>query len=103
MIFRLTCISANMKQVVDFNNPKFVETVKQTYLIQYLKDTMMLLHLDELTQSTLNTIIFINHVQIISYLTEERTILKELFTKINECIEAKMEDKGTTSAYCCLT
>eukprot|EP01125_Pyxidicula_operculata_P000252 TRINITY_DN10331_c0_g1_i1.p1 TRINITY_DN10331_c0_g1~~TRINITY_DN10331_c0_g1_i1.p1 ORF type:complete len:744 (+),score=85.65 TRINITY_DN10331_c0_g1_i1:100-2331(+) len=72
------------KEVVPLNNPSLEAKIHQTFRLQYLKDVALARVLDESTFSTINSIIFVNNLQIITEILNNDKIIIDLFLKIKE-------------------
>lgn len=72
------------KEVVPFNNPEIVKKIHQTFRIQYLKDVALPRILDDATFSTLNSLIYLNQVEILDYIQRDDKYLDALFSAMKD-------------------
>lgn len=72
------------KQVIPFENPEVVNKIHQTFRIQYLKDVVLPRSLDDPTFATLNSLIFFNHVELVSAIQNDEKFLKQLFRELRD-------------------
>jgi len=70
------------KEVIPFNNPELVERIHQTFRMQYMKDVVLPRCLDELTFATINSLIYVNNVEIVSKIMADKKFLSRLFVKM---------------------
>jgi len=73
---------ATFKEVVPLNNAPLENKIHQTFRLQYLKDVALARTLDEPTFATINSLIFVNHMQIITDLASNEEVMIALFTKM---------------------
>ncbi|KAJ3117031.1 Platinum sensitivity protein, partial [Physocladia obscura] len=59
--------SAEFKQLIPFPEALVAKKIKQTYRIQFLRDTALARMLDDATYASLNSIVFFNQAEIISW------------------------------------
>lgn len=74
---------SKFKEIVRFDNPAIRQKIHCTYRLQYLKDVVLARILDDPTFSILNSLIFFNHVDILTHIQQTPGFLKELFGIIN--------------------
>lgn len=67
------------KEVVEIPDENVMRKIHNTNRLQYLKDVVLARILDDPTFSVLNGLIFFNQVEIVQYLQNNATVLKELF------------------------
>jgi protein phosphatase-4 regulatory subunit 3 len=72
------------KEVVPFNNPEVVKKIHQTFRIQYLKDVALPRILDDATFATLNSLIYLNQVEILDWIQRDEKYLDALFSAMKE-------------------
>ena len=83
---------ATFKQVIPIKNEDIVKKINETYRVQFLKDVVLARLLDDSTFAALNSIIFYNHVDIVSHFQQNDKYLSELF-KILSSEEHSAEKK----------
>jgi protein phosphatase-4 regulatory subunit 3 len=66
-------------EVVRIDDPNIRRKIHSTYRLLYLKDVVLARILDDPTFSVLNSLIFFNQVDIVQYLHNSPSVLKELF------------------------
>jgi protein phosphatase-4 regulatory subunit 3 len=69
------------KSIIPFNDINLENKIHQTYRLQYLKDVALARTLDEATFATINTLICVNNIQIISEVSGKEDLLLELLEK----------------------
>ncbi|EFA75365.1 EVH1 domain-containing protein [Heterostelium album PN500] len=72
------------KEVVKFSSESLISTIHQTFRVQYLKDVVLPRVLDDLTFSTLNSIIYFNNSEIVGQIQKDTTFLQKIFTQIQQ-------------------
>ncbi|KAG6207647.1 hypothetical protein E4U50_003642 [Claviceps purpurea] len=71
------------KEVVPIEDEHTLYKIHQTYRLQYLKDVVLARILDDPTFSVLNSLIFFNHVEVVSHIQSNERLLSELFSIFN--------------------
>ncbi|KAI9183762.1 component of IIS longevity pathway SMK-1-domain-containing protein [Polychytrium aggregatum] len=74
---------AKFKQVIPINNPEIESKIVQTYRVTFLKDVALARLLDDGTFSTLNSMIFFNHIDIVSHFLQNDEFLDKIFAILN--------------------
>lgn len=74
---------AKFKQVIPIAHKDIVSKINLTYRVQYLKDVVIARLMDDGIFSTFNSIIFYNHLEILTYISQEHTFLGQLFDSFN--------------------
>ncbi|KAJ3055378.1 Platinum sensitivity protein, partial [Rhizophlyctis rosea] len=72
------------KQVIPIQNEDIKAKITQTYRVLFLKDVVLARHMDDGTFSTLNSLVFFNQMDIVSYIQQDHEYLKELFRILGE-------------------
>eukprot|EP01133_Synstelium_polycarpum_P007783 gene7783-9132_t len=67
------------KQVVKFSTDALITTIHQTFRVQYLKDVVLPRVLDDLTFSTLNSIIYFNNAEIVGQIQRDTDFLQSMY------------------------
>ncbi|KAF2074192.1 hypothetical protein CYY_004510 [Polysphondylium violaceum] len=70
------------KEVVPLPSTHLTNTIHQTFRIQYLKDVVLPRVLDDVTFSSLNSIIYFNNIEIISQIQNDNDFLQNVFNSI---------------------
>ncbi|KAJ3194671.1 Platinum sensitivity protein [Irineochytrium annulatum] len=83
--------NAHFKQVLPISNKEIVQKIKQTYRIQFLKDVVLARLLDDSTFSALNSLVFFNHMDIVSHFQQDNEYLEGLFQILSS--DEHTEDK----------
>uniref|UniRef100_A0A6B2KYD8 Uncharacterized protein n=1 Tax=Arcella intermedia TaxID=1963864 RepID=A0A6B2KYD8_9EUKA len=73
---------AQFKEVVPLNDPQLVNKIHQTFRLQYLKDVALARILDEPTFASINSLIFVNNIHIITDLAGNEAVMNQIFTKL---------------------
>jgi len=73
---------ATFKEVVPLNDDQLEHKIHQTFRLQYLKDVALARTLDEPTFATINSLIFVNNIQIITELAGNEDVMIALFAKM---------------------
>lgn len=71
--------SSNYREAVPIASPDVLVKIHQTYRLQFLKDVVLARSLEDATLSIINSIIFFNQNDIISYMQSETGFLRALF------------------------
>ena len=71
------------KEVVPITDPVIRKKIHSTWRLLYLKDVVLARILDDPTFSVLNSLIFFNQVDIVSYIQSNTALLRDLFGIIN--------------------
>jgi protein phosphatase 4 regulatory subunit 3 len=66
------------KEVIPITDELVKGKIHQTYRIKYLKDSVLLGALDDSTFTTINTLVFYNHCEIISSLQADDEFLAQM-------------------------
>lgn len=66
------------KEVVPFHNPELVMKIHVTFRLQYLKDVGLARSLDDPTFTTINSLIFLNQVDIVTAIQNDDDFLTRL-------------------------
>ncbi|TPX33217.1 hypothetical protein SmJEL517_g03825 [Synchytrium microbalum] len=83
---------AHFKEIIPIPNKDICAKITLVYRVQFLKDVALARLLDDSTFSTMNSLIFFNHVDIVNYFQSERDYLNQLFEMLsNE--DVSMEKK----------
>jgi len=88
---------ATFKEVVPLNDSQLENKIHQTFRLQYLKDVALARTLDEPTFATINSLIFVNNIQIITDLAGNEEIMAALFTKMKSPVTTQQELKEQLS------
>lgn len=72
------------KEVIPFESPEVVAKIHQTFRMQYLKDVILPRTLDDPTFATINSLIFFNHVELVSAVQKDERFLKQLFQDLKD-------------------
>ena len=72
----------NYSAIVPFSDPLLVQKIHQTYQIQYIKDVLLPKALDDLTFSTLHSLILLNNMEIVTAIQHDNQYLIQLFEKL---------------------
>ncbi|KAJ1543032.1 Platinum sensitivity protein [Cladochytrium tenue] len=73
-----------MLEFVPIRDKQIVEKIQRTYRLLFLKDVALARLLDDHTFSSLNSLIFINHVEIVNYFQNNEEYMDELFNLLNQ-------------------
>ncbi|KND02190.1 uncharacterized protein SPPG_02678 [Spizellomyces punctatus DAOM BR117] len=84
---------AQFKQIVPIRNSEIRAKINQTYRVQYLKDVALARLLDDGTFSALLSMTFFNQTEIIQYIRQDPTFLKDVFGLLM-APETPQEKKG---------
>lgn len=71
--------SSNYREAVPIGSADILLKIHQTYRLQFLKDVVLARSLEDATLSIINSIIFFNQNDIISYMQSETPFLRALF------------------------
>ncbi|KAJ3144142.1 Platinum sensitivity protein [Geranomyces variabilis] len=74
---------ANFKQIVPIENEEIRAKITQTYRVQYLKDVALARVLDDGTFTALTSMTFYNQLDVLSFVKEDPSFLKDLFAILN--------------------
>ncbi|CEO95978.1 unnamed protein product (mitochondrion) [Plasmodiophora brassicae] len=74
--------SARFRDVVPIGNPAILQSIRQNYVITYIRDVFMLRHLDDALSTTLSSMLFFNVVNIMTSLSQDSSFLDRLFAKL---------------------
>ncbi|KAJ3182064.1 Platinum sensitivity protein [Geranomyces variabilis] len=74
---------ANFKQIVPIKNEEIRAKIVQTYRVQYLKDVALARVLDDGTFTALITMTFYNQLDVLTFVKEDPSFLKDLFAILN--------------------
>lgn len=89
--------SSNYREAVPIGKEDVLVKVHQTYRLQFLKDVVLARSLEDSTLSIINSIIFFNQNDIISYIQSDTAFLKALFQDFgagDKAAAGKGESKG---------
>jgi protein phosphatase-4 regulatory subunit 3 len=86
------------KQVVPISDPKILAKIVETHRIQYLKDVALARLLDDGTFSTLNTLIQVNHNELVEYFKSDPTYLTRVCDILRDK-EVSVESKADAVAF----
>lgn len=89
--------SSNYREAVPIGKEDVLNKVHQTYRLQFLKDVVLARSLEDSTLSIINSIIFFNQNDIISYIQSDTAFLKALFKDFgadDKAAAGKSETKG---------
>ena len=91
------------KEIVPIPDPTIKKKIHSTFRLLYLKDVVLARILDDPTFSVLNSLIFFNQVDIVSYLQSNASLLRELFGIIDspEPSSKKKKDAVEFIQQCC--
>ncbi|KAK9464030.1 component of IIS longevity pathway SMK-1-domain-containing protein [Lipomyces oligophaga] len=78
---------SRFKEVVPIPDPEIRNKIQYTFRLQYLKDVILARVLDDLTFSTLSSMIYFHQVEILNYLQHNDSFTTELFNIFNDDIE----------------
>ncbi|KAK5579034.1 hypothetical protein RB653_008712 [Dictyostelium firmibasis] len=85
------------KQVIKFPSKSLIGTIHQTFRIQYLKDVVLPRVLDDVTFSSLNSLIYFNNIDIVSQIQNDSDFLENLFSQIQKSEKNSEERKDLIS------
>lgn len=93
------------KEVVHIADDHIRYKIHETYRLNYLKDVVLARILDDPTFSVLNSLIFYNHVEIISHIQNNAAFLNDLFGIFTDPAESSMRKKEGVMfiQQCCAT
>ncbi|EPE02546.1 suppressor of mek1 [Ophiostoma piceae UAMH 11346] len=93
------------KEVVRITDEHIRYKIHETYRLNYLKDVVLARILDDPTFSVLNSLIFYNHVEIISHIQNNAAFLNDLFGIFTDPAESNMRKKEGVMfiQQCCAT
>ncbi|KAJ3411746.1 Platinum sensitivity protein [Chytridiales sp. JEL 0842] len=74
---------ASFKQAIPIPSEEIIQKIKQTYRVQFLKDVALARLLDDSTFTTLNSVIYFNNIDIVSYFQQNDTFLSDLFNVLS--------------------
>jgi len=81
------------KQIAPFRSPDVLNKIHQSFRLQYVKDVVLPRALDDPTFGTINSLIFINNVEIVDVIQYDETFLRTVFGKMKgETSEQEMKD-----------
>jgi protein phosphatase-4 regulatory subunit 3 len=72
-------INFDYVQVVPFKDPELVEEIHRTFRMQYMKDVALARSIDEFTFATINSLIYLNNIAIVSRLIEDKKFISRLY------------------------
>lgn len=81
-MFTLILFSPRFNEVVEIRNEEVLSRIHMNYRILYLKDVILLRHIEESTSASLGSMLFINNVHIISKLAVDENFLDSLFSTL---------------------
>jgi len=81
--------SSNYREAVPIGSTDVLLKIHQTYRLQFLKDVVLARSLEDATLSIINSIIFFNQNDIISYMQSETPFLRALFRDFGPAAGAK--------------
>jgi hypothetical protein len=84
---------ANFKQIIPIPSDEIVQKIKQTYRVQFLKDVALARLLDDSTFTTLNSVIYFNHIDIVNYFQQNDEFLSQLFKILTSSEEPEQRKK----------
>ncbi|KAG0163527.1 Platinum sensitivity protein [Apophysomyces sp. BC1034] len=84
---------AEVQSIVPIKDEQTMSKIHQTFRLQYLKDVVLVNSLDETLTSTLHSLIFFNHLDIVNFISNDEDFLSDLFAvlKNSESEEKKKE------------
>ena len=93
------------KEVIHITDDHIRYKIHETYRLNYLKDVVLARILDDPTFSVLNSLIFYNHVEIISHIQNNAVFLNDLFGIFTDPAESNMRKKEGVMfiQQCCAT
>ncbi|KAJ1671078.1 Platinum sensitivity protein, partial [Coemansia sp. RSA 25] len=75
---------SHYKEAVPIGDPATESKIHQNFRLQYLKDVVLPVILDDGTLPIVNALIFFNNAQITNYLQNNESLLKDLFDTLHE-------------------
>ncbi|KAM3582046.1 Platinum sensitivity protein [Umbelopsis sp. WA50703] len=84
--------NSKFKQVVPIRDKSVESKIHQTFRLQYLKDVILARVFDDPTFSIINSMIFFNHVDIVTHLQSDSEFLNSLFNILAD-VRASIEKK----------
>eukprot|EP01117_Protostelium_nocturnum_P007283 TRINITY_DN2607_c0_g1_i1.p1 TRINITY_DN2607_c0_g1~~TRINITY_DN2607_c0_g1_i1.p1 ORF type:complete len:591 (+),score=132.41 TRINITY_DN2607_c0_g1_i1:153-1925(+) len=72
------------KEIVPFRNPDIVPKIHLSFRLQYLKDVILPRALDDGTFGTINSLIFINNVEIVNSIQNDEQFMTQVFARITQ-------------------
>ena len=91
--------SANLKNVVNITDEHAIECIHRIFFINFLKDVVMLKHLDDGTLSSLNQMIIISNIVIVSAFVESTELCERLFSLLTEYGPYRDEEVKANEEY----
>jgi len=76
--------NSSFKEVVPIQDKYLLNKIHQTFRVKYLKESILMAGLDDLTQTTIESIIIYNNLEIITKLEEDDVFLSAVFKGIQE-------------------
>lgn len=85
--------------MVPIKAAKIRDRIKQTFLLQFLKDVVLARQLDDATFSMLNSLIYFNQIEIIDYLEKSEEFTTQLFSLYRQPNPLKKQRDGVRFVY----
>ena len=94
---------SRFKEVVPIEDETITKKIHATWRLQYLKDVVLARILDDPTFGVLNSLIFFNQVEVVTYLQGNTAFLKELFSLVDgpDATPSKRKDAVCFIQQCC--
>jgi len=69
-------------EVIHFDDPTIVVKIRQTFYLQYIKDTVCARFLDDASSATINSMIFFNELDILTYVQNDDAFQVKIFEQL---------------------
>jgi len=69
-------------EVIHFDDPTIAVKIRQTFHLQYIKDTVCARFLDDASSATINSMIFFNELDILTYIQNDDTFQLKIFEEL---------------------
>jgi len=69
-------------EVIHFDDPTIVIKIRQTFYLQYIKDTVCARFLDDASSATINSMIFFNELDILTYIQNDDAFQVKIFEEL---------------------
>jgi len=69
-------------EVIHFDDPTIVVKIRQTFYLQYIKDTVCARFLDDASNATINSMIFFNELDILTYIQNDDSFQVKIFKEL---------------------
>jgi len=76
--------STNFCEVIHFDDPTIVVKIRQTFYLQYIKDTVCARFLDDASSATINSMIFFNELDILTYIQNDDSFQVKIFERLGK-------------------